>query len=59
MPCCFVPFTSVGFPTSSGSVVNQVERDFNGLGQLTREWQEHSGTLQHHYPTLGERSHRP
>ncbi len=30
---------------SSGSVVNQVKREFNGLGQLTREWQEHSGAV--------------
>ncbi len=31
--------------TSSGSVVNQVKREFNGLGQLTKEWQEHSGAV--------------
>ncbi len=31
--------------TSSGTVVNQVKREFNGLGQLTKEWQEHSGAV--------------
>ncbi len=31
--------------TSSGSVVNQVKREFNGLNQLTKEWQEHSGAV--------------
>jgi YD repeat-containing protein len=30
---------------SSGSVVNQVQREFNGLGQLTREWQAVSGSV--------------
>ncbi|MFO0848770.1 MAG: hypothetical protein U0871_09480 [Gemmataceae bacterium] len=30
---------------SSGSIVNQVQRDFNGLGQLTSEWQSHSGAV--------------
>jgi RHS repeat-associated protein len=28
-----------------GSVVNQVEQDFNGLGQLTSDWQEHAGAV--------------
>ena len=27
---------------SGGNVVNQVQREFNGLGQLTKEWQAHS-----------------
>jgi RHS repeat-associated protein len=26
-------------------VVNQVKREFNGLGQLTSEWQEHAGAV--------------
>ena len=30
---------------SGGSVLNQVERDYNGLGQVTKEWQEHSGAV--------------
>jgi hypothetical protein len=30
---------------SGGSVVNQVQRAFNGLGQLTTEWQSHSGAV--------------
>src|SRR5262249_31433953 len=30
---------------SAGNVVNQVQRDFNGLGQLTKEYQAHSGTV--------------
>jgi YD repeat-containing protein len=31
--------------TSSGNIVNQVQRQFNGLGQLIREWQSHSGAV--------------
>lgn len=31
--------------SSSGSVVNQVQRVYNGLGQLTTEYQEHSGAV--------------
>jgi RHS repeat-associated protein len=31
--------------SSGGSMVNQVKRDFNGLGQLTSEWQSHSGAV--------------
>jgi len=31
--------------SSSGNIVNQVKRDFNGLGQLTSEWQSHSGAV--------------
>ena len=30
---------------SGGNVVNQVKNEFNGLGQLTKEWQEHSGAV--------------
>lgn len=30
---------------ASGSIVNQVKREFNGLGQLTKEWQSHSGAV--------------
>ncbi|MBA4192465.1 MAG: hypothetical protein C0467_31235, partial [Planctomycetaceae bacterium] len=30
---------------SGGSIVNQVLRDFNGLGQLITEWQSHSGAV--------------
>jgi YD repeat-containing protein len=30
---------------SGGSVVNQVQRTFNGLGQLTAEYQEHAGAV--------------
>src|SRR5690606_3744355 len=30
---------------SGGNIVNQVQRGFNGLGQLTREYQEHSGAV--------------
>jgi RHS repeat-associated protein len=31
--------------TTSGTVVNQVHRKFNGLGQLITEYQEHSGAV--------------
>jgi RHS repeat-associated protein len=31
--------------TSGGSVVTQVRRDYNGLGQLTADWQSHSGAV--------------
>jgi RHS repeat-associated protein len=30
---------------TGGNVVNQVKREFNGLGQLTSEWQEHGGAV--------------
>ena len=30
---------------SGGSVVNQVQREYNGLGQLTKEYQEHDGSV--------------
>jgi RHS repeat-associated protein len=49
---------------SSGSVVNQVQRAFNGLGQLTTEYQEHGGSVntgtslkvQHAYDTTASSS---
>ena len=31
--------------TSGGSVRNEVQREYNGFGQLTREWQEHGGAV--------------
>ncbi len=31
--------------TSSGNIVNQVQRAFNGLGQMTTEWQSHAGAV--------------
>ena len=31
--------------TTSGNIVNQVKREFNGLSQLTVEWQSHSGAV--------------
>ena len=31
--------------SSGGSVVNQVKREYNGLGQLTADWQSHSGAV--------------
>jgi RHS repeat-associated protein len=30
---------------SGGNIVTQVQRQYNGLGQLTREWQSHSGAV--------------
>ncbi len=30
---------------SGGSVVHQIQREFNGLGQLTTEWQATSGSV--------------
>ena len=30
---------------SGGSIVNQVQRAFNGLGQMITEWQSHSGAV--------------
>jgi RHS repeat-associated protein len=37
-------FTSYS-AASGGSVVNQVKHEFNGLSQLTNDWQSHSGTV--------------
>jgi len=31
--------------TTSGNIVNQIQRAFNGLGQLITEWQSHSGAV--------------
>jgi RHS repeat-associated protein len=36
--------TSYSTPAGT-TIVNQVERAFNGLGQLTQEWQSHSGAV--------------
>ena len=41
IPYLFTSYDAV----SGGSIVNQVKREFNGLGQLTKEWQEHSGAV--------------
>ncbi|VTR93557.1 rhs repeat-associated core domain-containing protein : YD repeat protein OS=Isosphaera pallida (strain ATCC 43644 / DSM 9630 / IS1B) GN=Isop_2419 PE=4 SV=1: VCBS: RHS_repeat [Gemmata massiliana] len=30
---------------SGGSIVNQVQRAYNGLGQMTTEWQSHTGAV--------------
>ena len=38
---------------SSGSVVNQVKREYNGLGQLTADWQSHSGAVTGSSPKVG------
>src|SRR5207245_466148 len=37
-------FTSYN-AASGGSIVNQVQDAYNGLGQLTEEWQSHSGAV--------------
>lgn len=37
-------FTSYGV-TSGGTALNQVLREYNGLGQLTKEYQSHSGVV--------------
>ena len=40
------PYLFTAYDASSGgNIVNQVKRDFNGLGQLTSEWQSHSGAV--------------
>ncbi|MBX9582001.1 MAG: hypothetical protein K2X87_16980 [Gemmataceae bacterium] len=38
---------------SAGSVVNEVKRDYNGLGQLTADWQSHSGAVTGSTPKVG------
>jgi RHS repeat-associated protein len=38
-------FTSYDTATSGGSIVNQVQREFNGLGQLITEWQAVGGAV--------------
>jgi RHS repeat-associated protein len=35
-----------------GSIINQVQREFNGLGQLIREWQEHGGAVSSSSPRV-------
>jgi RHS repeat-associated protein len=37
-------FTSYDAATA-GNIVNQVQRAYNGLGQMTQEWQSHSGAV--------------
>jgi hypothetical protein len=40
------PYLFTNYDASSGGyVVNQVKREFNGLGQLTSEWQDHAGAV--------------
>jgi RHS repeat-associated protein len=40
------PYLFTNYDASSGgSIVNQVQREFNGLGQLTKEYQAHSGAV--------------
>jgi len=38
-------FTNYDDAASSGSIVNQVQRTFNGLGQLTAEYQANGGAV--------------
>jgi RHS repeat-associated protein len=38
-------FTSRAGSSETSTVVNQVQRTFNGLGQLTAEYQEHTGAV--------------
>jgi YD repeat-containing protein len=37
--------TSYNVPWGPGNIVNQVQRTFNGLGQMTAEYQSHSGAV--------------
>jgi RHS repeat-associated protein len=37
---------------SGGNIVTQVKREFNGLGQLTSEWQSHSGAVTSNTPRV-------
>jgi len=40
------PFLVTSYDAATGgNIVNQVQRAFNGLGQLTQEWQSHSGAV--------------
>jgi YD repeat-containing protein len=40
------PYLFTSYSTAAGTtIVNQVQRAFNGLGQLTQEWQSHSGAV--------------
>src|SRR5262249_37660585 len=38
------PYTSYD-AASAGNIVNQVQQDYNGLGQLTKEYQSYSGAV--------------
>ncbi len=38
---------------SGGTIVNQVKREFNGLGQLTAVWQSHAGAVTGSSPKVG------
>jgi RHS repeat-associated protein len=38
---------------SGGAVVTDVKRDYNGLGQLTADWQSHSGAVTGSTPKVG------
>ncbi|MCY2938692.1 MAG: hypothetical protein NTV55_10080 [Planctomycetota bacterium] len=40
-PYLFTPYDA----SANGNIVNQVKQDFNSLGQLTSEWQSHSGAV--------------
>lgn len=40
--CCFVTSYDAA---SAGNVANQVQREFNGLGQMTKEYQAYNGTV--------------
>jgi RHS repeat-associated protein len=40
------PYLVTSYADTAGTtIVNQVQRAFNGLGQLTQEWQSHSGAV--------------
>ncbi|MBY0526219.1 MAG: SBBP repeat-containing protein [Gemmataceae bacterium] len=40
------PYLFTSFDAASGgTIVNQVQRGFNGLGQMTTEWQAHAGAV--------------
>jgi hypothetical protein len=40
------PYLVTSFDAASGgNIVNQVQRKFNGFGQLIQEWQSHSGAV--------------
>jgi len=40
------PFLVTSYDAATaGNIVNQVQRAYNGLGQMTQEWQSHSGAV--------------
>jgi RHS repeat-associated protein len=40
------PYLITSFDAATGgNIVNQVQRAYNGLGQMTQEWQSHSGAV--------------